>query len=135
MTRYGSVVKWYGTNTDVEALRASEHVASGQLEALTQMLGALSQEGDPERLLEHVARMIHNQMNTHSVTFWAKNDADVLDRLVTFENNHLHFPTESATAAQIKALRALGHPVWDEFFAPAPTAWRANSIAIHQGFG
>ena len=114
--KYGSVVKWYGTNTDVEALRASEHVASGQLEALTQMLGALSQEGDPERLLEHVARMIHNQMNTHSVTFWAKNDADVLDRLVTFENNHLHFPTESATAAQIKALRALGHPVWDEFF-------------------
>jgi PAS domain S-box-containing protein len=114
--KHGSVVKWYGTNTDVEALRASEHVARGQLEALTQMLGALSQEGDPERLLEHVARMIHNQMNTHSVTFWAKNDADVLDRLVTFENNHLHFPTESATAAQIKALRALGHPVWDEFF-------------------
>jgi PAS domain S-box-containing protein len=114
--KHGSVVKWYGTNTDVEALRASEHVARGQLEALTQMLGALSQEGDPERLLEHVARMIHNQMNTHSVTFWAKNDADVLDRLVTFENNHLHFPTESATAAQIKALRGRGHPVWDEFF-------------------
>ena len=109
-------MKWYGTNTDVEARRASKHVTLGQLEALTQLLGALSREGDPERLLEYVARVIRDQMRSHSVTFWARNDADVIDRLATFENERLQFPAESASAAQVAALRALGHPVWDEFF-------------------
>ena len=112
----GRVVKWYGTNTDIEALRASEHVARGQLDALTQMLGALSKEVDPERLLEHVARMIRDQMATHSVTFWANNDAGVLERLVTFEGDTLLLATESASAPRIEALRSPGHPVWDEFF-------------------
>src|SRR4029077_19165721 len=44
-----------------ESLRASDLLARGQLEVLTRTLDALVQESDPERLLEHVLRVIVEQ--------------------------------------------------------------------------
>ena len=38
-----------------EALRASEHLARGQLEALTNTLTALSKESEPEKFLERLS--------------------------------------------------------------------------------
>lgn len=34
---HGEVVKWYGTNADIEDRRASEHLARGQVEALSRV--------------------------------------------------------------------------------------------------
>ena len=66
----GKLVKWYGTNTDIEALRASEHLARGQLEALTETLTALSRESEPEKSLEHVLRTTGCRLNAHSLSVW-----------------------------------------------------------------
>src|SRR5206468_11514404 len=41
-----------------EALHASEHLARGQVEALTRTLDALAMESAPDRLVEHVLRTI-----------------------------------------------------------------------------
>lgn len=112
----GKVVKWYGTNTDIDAMRTSEHVVRGQLHALTHMLEALSQENDPDQLLEHVARLIQREIGADNISFWSRNEEDVMDRLATFENDVLQYPVESATAAQVAAVRNGGHPVWTEFF-------------------
>jgi PAS domain S-box-containing protein len=57
-----------------EALRRSEHVARGQLDALAQTLNALAQESNPDRLLEHVLRTIVEQSGAHSVSAWERND-------------------------------------------------------------
>lgn len=59
-----------------EALHTSEHVARGQLNALTHTLTALAQESDPDRLLEHVLRTIVEQSGAHSVFAWQRNDGD-----------------------------------------------------------
>jgi len=44
-----------------KALRASEHLARGQLDALTHTLDSLAEESDPDRLLEHVLRTVVEQ--------------------------------------------------------------------------
>jgi PAS domain S-box-containing protein len=66
----GEVIKWYGTNTDVEDLRNSRHVARGQAEALRQTLEALSHESDPDQLLAHVLRTIGARLGAHSIGVW-----------------------------------------------------------------
>ncbi len=57
-----------------EALRASEHLARGQLEALTNALAVLSRESKPENFLEHVLRVICAQLGAHSIGAWEVND-------------------------------------------------------------
>ncbi|HJV24579.1 MAG TPA: PAS domain S-box protein [Aromatoleum sp.] len=53
-----------------EALRGSEHLARGQLDALMHTLDAFARESDPDRLLEHVLRTIIQQSDAHSVCVW-----------------------------------------------------------------
>jgi PAS domain S-box-containing protein len=60
-----------------EALRASEHLARGQLSALTRTLELLSQEPDPDKLPKHVVSTIMNQMGAHSATIWERNGHDL----------------------------------------------------------
>lgn len=69
----GKLVKWYGTNTDIEALHASEHLARGQLNALIHTLDSLSQESDPDNLPRHVVNNILAQLGAFSVTIWERN--------------------------------------------------------------
>src|SRR5437016_10409105 len=57
-----------------EALRASEPLAPGQLDALTHTLDSLAEESDPDRLLEHVLRTIVEQTGAHSVSAWERNE-------------------------------------------------------------
>src|SRR6185295_13224687 len=55
-----------------EALRASEHLARGQLDALAQTLDAMVLESDPDKLLEHALRTIVEQSGAHSVSVWIR---------------------------------------------------------------
>ncbi len=112
----GEIVKWYGTKVDIEGHRASMRLLRNQFDAITDLLDSLSTEGDPEKLIEHVARVIHDQTAADVLTFWIRNDAGVIDRMGTFSDNRLQFPAESASAEQIATLRALEHPVWNRFF-------------------
>lgn len=112
----GEIIKWYGTKVDIEGHRASMRLLRNQFDAITDLLDSLSTEGDPEKLVEHVARVIRDQTAADVLTFWIRNDTGVIDRMGTFSDNRLQFPAESASAEQITALRALDHPVWSRFF-------------------
>jgi PAS domain S-box-containing protein len=114
----GKLVKWYATNTDIEALRASEHLARGQLEALTDTLTALSQESEPEKFLEQILRMISRRLDAHSLGVWEMKSAIGQGELVVnFEDDRLHLAThEKIQASRQVELAAQDHPVWAEFF-------------------
>jgi PAS domain S-box-containing protein len=65
-----------------EALRASELVARGQVDALTRTLDALAMESAPDGLVEHVLRTITDELNAHSSSVWKRDEAS---GLVSFE--------------------------------------------------
>lgn len=113
---HGRVVKWYGTNTDIEALRASEHLARGQLEALTQTLNALAQESAPEKFLEHVLRTISARLGAHSISVWEMNERTGCVELVgQCEDNELTLITDQEASSRVMSA-PYEHPVWREFF-------------------
>jgi len=73
-----------------EALRASEQLARGQVEALTRTLDALAMESVPDRFAEHVLRTITEQLNAHSSSVWRRGEAG--DRMIfefAFESGRL----------------------------------------------
>jgi PAS domain S-box-containing protein len=114
----GKLVKWHGTITDIEALRASDHLARGQLEALTETLTALSQESEPQRFLEHILRMIGRRLDAHSLAVWEmKSDIGRGELVVNFEYDLLQLATqEKIQASRQVELAAQDHPVWADFF-------------------
>lgn len=78
----GKVVRWYGTNTDIEerkraeqALLASEQVSRGQVDVLKSTLDALAMEPAANRLVEHVLRIIADQFSAHSISVWRRDQA------------------------------------------------------------
>jgi PAS domain S-box-containing protein len=107
------LIKWYGTNTDIEDRRASEHLARGQLNALARTLDSLSRESDPEQLPKHVVTTIATQMSAHSVTIWERN-GDVLDLLGIFEEGR--FRTRLETGYFGGSIPVVGDapPMWVE---------------------
>jgi len=58
-----------------EALRASEQLARGQVEALKRTLDALATESDPDRLLEHILCTITEQFEAHSSSVWRRDES------------------------------------------------------------
>src|SRR6266446_3048128 len=114
----GKLVKWYGTDTDIEALRASEYLARGQLEALTNTLTALSQESEPEKFLEQLLRMIGWRLGAHSLGVWRmKSNAGRVELVANFEDDRLDLATqEEIQASRQFELATRNHPVWREFF-------------------
>ncbi|MDI1428662.1 PAS domain-containing protein [Polyangium sorediatum] len=117
----GQIIEWAGAIRDVtsikqsaEALRASEHLARGQFAALTRTLDALAQESNPERLLEHVLRMIAGRLNGQSVSVYERNGANELDMVATFEEDRLHAPSKHLSSVKKVTLFTEDHPVWSE---------------------
>jgi len=114
----GKLVKWYGTNTDIEALRTSEILAHGQLDALTNTLTALSKESEPEKFLEHVLRGIGWRLGAHSLGVWEMNEnIGRVELVAVFQEDRLHLATpEEKRAGREIAPTPGNHPVWTEFF-------------------
>src|SRR6266536_6182211 len=100
-----------------EALRASEHLARGQLDALTHTLDSLAEESDPDRLLEHVLRTIVEQTGAHSVSAWERNeDGDWLELVAVIESGRFQTPKDAVHPAARILMLAQNHPVWSEVF-------------------
>jgi PAS domain S-box-containing protein len=98
-----------------EALRASEHLARGQLEALTRTLDALAQESDPDKLLEHVLRTIAGQSGAQSVSVWDRDDEGGRLRLVAvIEEGRFQSRNDAVHPASELPILAQNHPVWSE---------------------
>src|SRR5260221_14475547 len=96
-----------------DAISESEHLAQGQLKVLTRTLDALVQESDPERLLEHVLRVIVEQANAHSVSVWdCDQSAARLDLLGVLENNR--FQISKPADYPVSQLPTTSHlsPIW-----------------------
>jgi PAS domain S-box-containing protein len=108
--------RMFGTVQDIterkqaaEALRASEHLARGQLAALTSTLDLLAQESDPDNLPKHVVTTILRQMGAHSATIWERN-GDELNLLGIIEEGR--FNTGDFTSS-LPVLRP-APPLWVE---------------------
>jgi len=84
----GHLVEFVGTVIDITeikrseaALRASEQVARGQVEALAQSLDVLATAPDPEKFIGQMLSTIGRLLNTRNVTLWLfdeSNDALIL---------------------------------------------------------
>lgn len=115
-----------------EALRASEHLARGQLDALARTLNALADESDPDRLLEHVLRTILEQACAHSVSVLGRNANGGWPDLVALLENDcyqtakdaVHPPTRLVDPAQsnlvyAEILRTGQHAVLEDIDQPS----------------
>jgi signal transduction histidine kinase len=96
-----------------EALRASEHLARGQLAALTSTLDSLAQESDPDNLPKHVVTTILKQMGAHSATIWERN-GDELDLLGIIEQGRFKTLQDTGYFEGSLPLRGEAPPLWVE---------------------
>jgi PAS domain S-box-containing protein len=113
----GSVTDAVERKQAADALRASEHLARGQLESLTRTLDALAQEADPDRLLEHVMSMISDQSRAHSVSIWERDgENETLSIVAVIENGRFRSRGEGLDPAARLPLLVQTHPVWIEVF-------------------
>lgn len=99
------------------ALRVSEHLARGQLSALTHTLAELSQETQPEKLLEHVLHTINRQLGAHGLGVW-----EMVEKIgrVQLLANYEEETFNLATPEQVEMAQSMAppenHPVWTVFF-------------------
>jgi PAS domain S-box-containing protein len=120
----GSVVHLMGTVMDVterkksqDALRAAEHLATGQLEALKKTLDALSKESEPEKFLQHVLRTIIEQLRAHSIGVWEMNKSVGSTAFVAnYENDRFQVASEEPESSPKGSMWEREHPVWSRFF-------------------
>jgi predicted ATPase/signal transduction histidine kinase len=101
-----------------EALRLSEHLARGQLEALQETLVSLERESEPGKFLEHVLCIICRQLGAHSISVWEMNDkVGCVDQAAVFEDGRLLLPSpEQGRATPQLQFETKKHPVWTDFF-------------------
>ncbi|WP_296746091.1 PAS domain S-box protein, partial [Mesorhizobium sp.] len=93
----GAVIRWYGTNTDIEerkrveqALSASGKLARGQVEALKSTLDALAMEPEPNKSVEHLLRIVAEQFGAHSVSVWRRDPGSGMIGIdFVFEDGHM----------------------------------------------
>ncbi|HEU5080926.1 MAG TPA: PAS domain-containing protein [Opitutaceae bacterium] len=107
-----------------EALRASEQLARGQIEALKGSLEALAREPAPERLVEHIMRTITRQWGAHSSSFWRRNTAK--DR-VCFE---FAFEEDRLVAKDAPRFAGMDLELPMEEFWPWPEVFRTGKASL-----
>jgi PAS domain S-box-containing protein len=99
-----------------EALRASEHLARGQLETMTRTLTIMAKETDPDRLLEHVLATIGSQLGAHSIAVCEYREGAIV-RIADCGKGRLHFLTpEELKTAPRQSVATKFHPIWSDFF-------------------
>ena len=100
-----------------EALQASEHLASGQLEALAHTVDAMAQETDPDKLLEHALRTIVEESKAQSLSVWQSMDGQPkLQRIAVLEEGHFVKVDEAKDSSATFPGIAPEHPAWGEMF-------------------
>ena len=115
----GNLVEFVGTVIDIteskrseEALRASEQVARGQVEALAQSLDVLATAPDPEKFIGQMLSTIGRLLNAQSVALWLFDEAT--DSLVL----------RSSTSGDGK----LTGPDPEHPFIKNPLFWKENAV-------
>src|SRR5437773_6754513 len=114
----GQLAEFVGTVIDIteskrseEALRASEQVARGQVEALAQSLDVLATAPEPEKLIGQMLSTIGRLLNAQGVTLWLFDEST--DSLV------LRLMADGAKPAAPDAQ----HPIMKN-----PLSWKQNQI-------
>jgi len=114
----GHLVEFVGTVIDITeskrseaALRASEQVARGQVEALAQSLDVLATAPDPERFIGQMLGTIGRLLNTRNVTLWLFDESN--DALIL----------RSSTSDGAKPMADPEHP-----FIRDPLFWKQNPV-------
>jgi signal transduction histidine kinase len=145
----GEVVKLMGTVMDVterkqaeDALRASEKCARGQAEALTRSLDAMATESSSDRVIEHMLRIITEQLGAHSSSVWLKDETTGLMGFeFALENTKFKTKADSTLAAVSPSLRIEDVWPWPEVFRTGKPSvledirqspnfpWRAHVLA------
>src|SRR5438309_1497631 len=112
----GHFVEFVGTVIDVteskraeEALRASEQVARGQVEALAQSLDVLATAPDPEKFIGQMLSTIGRLLNAQSVTLWLFDES-----------------TDSLALRLMADGRKLAVPDPEHPFMKDPMSWKQN---------
>jgi hypothetical protein len=83
-----------------DALRASELLARGQLNALTRTLDALASESEPDKFLDHVLRNTTEQLQAHSSSVWRRDgNSGLMSFEFAFENGRLVTKSNASIAA------------------------------------
>jgi PAS domain S-box-containing protein len=92
LRRHDGEVRWFlvrmapiaggercGTNTDIHDIKreagASDRMARSQVEALKQALDSIAMDASSDRLAQHIARTITEQLGAHSSSVWRRNEA------------------------------------------------------------
>jgi PAS domain S-box-containing protein len=114
----GHLAEFVGTVIDVteskrseEALRASEQVARGQVEALAQSLDVLATAPDPEKFIGQMLSTIGRLLNARTVSLWLLDSSD--DSLVL---------RSMSDGGKLGALDP-DHP-----FVKDPLSWKQNAV-------
>src|ERR1700693_956361 len=114
----GHLVEFVGTVMDITeskrseaALRASEQVARGQVEALAQSLDVLATAPDPEKFIGQMLGTIGRLLNTRNVTLWLFDESN--DALIL----------RSSTSDGAKVMADPEHP-----FIRDPLFWKQNPV-------
>jgi PAS domain S-box-containing protein len=114
----GHLVEFVGTVIDITeskrseaALRASEQVARGQVEALAQSLDVLATAPDPEKFIGQMLGTIGHLLNTRNVTLWLFDESN--DTLIL----------RSSTSDGAKPMADPEHP-----FIRDPLFWKQNPV-------
>src|SRR5213079_1153033 len=114
----GNLVEFVGTVIDIteskrseEALRASEQVARGQVEALAQSLDVLATAPDPEKFIGQMLSTIGRLLNAKSVSLWLFDDSA-----------HSLFLRSMSDGGKLVA------PDREHPFMKDPLLWKQNSV-------
>lgn len=127
----GKVLKWYGSNIDIEArkraekaLLASEQLARGQVDALKSALDALAIEPDPDELVAHILRTLIEQSGAHSASVWRRGPIDgTIGIEFVFENDRVIPKTDGLFAGLDLSLPM--EDVW-----PWPDVFRSGEPSV-----